>query len=445
MDGVGASLAISVQETGKELGRGAHSRIVEVLYSGLRCKAKKIDAVSRDTEKKVSEACALLARFRHPHLVQFLGTHKTPAAGGLAIVTEYLPCSLAWALERYGSLPEPLTHSILRDVSVALSYLHGLSPPAPHGHLVPDNVLLTADFTAKLSDVGVARSVGLLERLPRESLVYCPPEGGGIERDVYSFGAVMVHAIGGRHPASLADSKGSTLLSNLGVAERHPLSGLMKDCLNPDPKRRPAAAQVLSTVGLEMTKFPPITMESRLDSVARLKSGSQNHPLAVARKASVSPQRTMRGREVDQHMALAIENESLKLQVEELQVANRGLKSSLERQVKVVSARDHEMAAKLMAKDQEILTKQQEVAAKEALQVAAENNLAAKEATLQGLSQQLQTLQDYLASRAEVGKCDHTQWARAAQSGRVVGSAVGSVVELNEGNLMELGIVWFPL
>ena len=402
MDGLGASLAISVQETGKELGRGAHSRIVEVLYNGLRCKAKKIDAVSPDTEKKVSEACALLARFRHPHLVQFLGTHKIPA-GGLAIVTEYLPCSLAWALERYGALPEPLTHSILRDVSVALSYLHGLSPPAAHGHLVPDNILLTADYTAKLSDVGVARSVGLLKRLPRESLVYLPPGGGGVEGDVYSFGAVMVHAIGGRHPASLAGAKGSTLLGSLGVAERHPLSGLMKDCLNPDPKQRPAAAQVLSTVGLEMTKFPPITMEGRLDSVARLKGGTQSHPLALARKASVSPQRTMRGREVDQHMALAIENESLRLQVEELQVANRGLKSSLERQVKVVSARDHEMAAKLMAKDQEILTKQQEVAAKEALQVAAENNLAAKEATLQGLSQQLQTLQDYLASRAEVG------------------------------------------
>lgn len=404
MDGLGASLAISVQETGKELGRGAYSRILEVLYCGLRCKAKKIDAAS---PKKISEACALLARFRHPHLVQFLGTHKISAGGGLAIVTEYLPCSLAWALERYGSLPEPLTHSILRDVSVALTYLHGLSPPAAHDHLAPDNILLTADFTAKLSDVGVARSVGLLERLPRESRVYLPPEGGGAEADMYSYGAVMVHAIGGKHPASLAGSKGSSLLSNLGIAERHPLSGLMRDCLNPDPKQRPVAAQVLSKVSLEMTKFPPITVESRLESVAQLKTGTQNHPLAVVRKASMSPQRTMRGREVDRNMALAIEIESLKLQVEELQVANRGLKSSLERQVKVVSARDHEMAAKLMAKDQEILTKQQEVAAKEALQVAAENNLAAKEATLQGLSQQLQTLQDYLASRAEVGQGDH--------------------------------------
>ena len=101
-------------------------------------------------------------------------------------------------------------------------------------------------------------------------------------------------------------------------------------------------------------------------------------------------------------MALIIECESLKLQVEELKVVNRGLRTSLERQMKVVSARDHEMAAKLMAKDQEILAKQQEVAAKEAQLQAAEDSLAAKEATGRGLVEQLNRLQEYLASQSEV-------------------------------------------
>ena len=402
MEGAGASLAIAVQETGKELARGNFSRVVEVLFCGLRCKAKRYDPAVCTNSTKMARACVQLARLRHPHVVQFLGSHD----GGLVIVCEYLPYSLFWALERYGCLPEPLTHSILRDVAMALSYLHGLSPAVTHGYLHPNNVLLTADFTAKLSDVGVARTVELLGRLPKESQVYVAPDGDGMKGDIYSFGVVMVHAVGGTHPASIAgaQSQGGPLSGQLGVAERHPLSGLMKDCLNSDPRQRPVATQVLSMVSLEMTKFPPITIETRLEGVNQLRVGPQAHPLTLARKASVSPQRNGRGgSEADRNMALSIKNESLKLQVEELLVANRGLKGSLDRQVKLVSARDHEMAAKLMAKDQEILARQQEVAAKEALQVAAENNLTAKEATLQGVSRQLIELKEYLDTRAEVG------------------------------------------
>lgn len=400
---------ISVQDTGKELYRGAHSRIVEVLYGGVRCKAKRIETSAAGVEelrKKIDSACVLLARLRHPHVVQFLGTRITPDGGSVAIVTEYLPCSLASVLGRYGSLPEPLTHSILRDSSTALAYLHDLSPPVAHGYLVPANVLLTDDFTAKLSDVGVSRNVDLLRDLPLESAVYLPPpsECPGTEGDVYSLGAIMVHAIGGTHPASLTSLDDKSLLNSLGVAERHPLCGLMRGCLNSDPTKRPNASQVLNSISLEVTKFPPMSMESRLAHIQVMKGGgssSPNHPLAITRRA-FSPKRLLRGLEDDRTMALVIESESLKLEVEELRVSNRGLRTSLERQMKFVSARDHEMAAKLMAKDQEIMAKQQEVNAQGALLKAAEDNLAAKEATNRGLNLQLRSLQDYLVSRAEV-------------------------------------------
>ena len=398
-----APLAISVEETGKELGRGVCSRIVEVLYGGVRCKAKKLDGLPSDSvnREKLSDACLLLSRLRHPHIAQFLGTQAI-ADGTLSIVSEHLPSSLAWALERYGSLPELLTHSILRDVSAALTYLHAQTTPVAHGHLVPNNVLLTADFTAKLSDVGVARSVYLLGELPRESAVYVPPsENGSVEGDIFSLGAIMVHAIGGKHPASLVSASNKPLHTSLGVAERHPLCSLMKDCLQPDAAQRPTAPQVLNTISLETTKFSGVTVESRLSLIQGMKGGS-NHPLTISRRISFSPKQSLRGRPDDQNMALIIECESLKLQVEELKVVNRGLRTSLERQMKVVSARDHEMAAKLMAKDQEILAKQQEVAAKEAQLQAAEDSLAAKEATGRGLVEQLNRLQEYLASQSEV-------------------------------------------
>ena len=403
------SLAISVQDAGKELCRGAHSRIVEVAYGGVRCKAKRIEAPGTDAEKleeKVVSACVALSRLRHPHIVQFLGTHVSPSGGSLAIVSEYLPYSLSRVLERYGSLPEPLTHSILRDASTALAYLQDISPPVVHGYLVPANVLLTEDFTAKLSDVGVSHSVDLLRDLPRESAVYLPPrEEPGTKSDVYSLGAIMVHAVGGTHPASLTTEAGKSLVTSLGVAERHPLCGLMRDCLNSDPTQRPNASQVLNSISLEVTKFPPLSMESRLAYISTMKgggTGSPSHPLAITRRASFSPKNMLRGLEDDRSLALAVDNETLKLETEELRVSNRGLRASLEKQMKFMSAHDHEMAAKLMAKDQEIVAKRQELAAQGALLKAAEDNVAAKEATNRGLTLQLRSLQDYLASRAEV-------------------------------------------
>ena len=403
------SLAISVQDTGKELCRGPHSRIVEVVYGGIRCRAKRINTSSGEDGLRecLAGACAVLARLRHPNVVQFLGTQL--GDGFVGIVTEYLLYSLAKVLERHGSLPEQLSHSVLRDTSSALVYLHDLSPPVPHGHLVPANVLLTEDFRAKLSDVGVSRCVESLRDIPQESAAYLPSspcEKPATKTDVYSLGAVMVHVVGGTHPSSLISSSSNEkiLAKNLGVAERHPLCGLMRDCLQGDPAKRPTAAQVQSRVSQEVTKFPPLSMESRLALVQGMKGagGSPGHPLASSRRASFSPKKMLRGTESDRSLALAIETEALKLETEELRVANRGLRTALDKQMKFVSAHDHEMAAKLMAKDQEIAARRHENSAQSALLKAAEENLAAKEGTNRGLSLQLRSLQDYLASRAEV-------------------------------------------
>ena len=104
----------------------------------------------------------------------------------------------------------------------------------------------------------------------------------------------------------------------------------------------------------------------------------------------------------------SIEIEHLKLQIEELQVENKGLLSSLRKQQSFVSARDHEMAAKLMAKDQEILAKHEELCAREAAVEACQATIAAKEATVQGLTKQLRHLQDYIATKHQVSLWSYT-------------------------------------
>ena len=49
--------------------------------------------------------------------------------------------------------------SILVDVSRGLWYLHSHNPPVIHRDLSPNNVLLTSQFVAKISDLGVAKVI----------------------------------------------------------------------------------------------------------------------------------------------------------------------------------------------------------------------------------------------------------------------------------------------
>ncbi|TVU42333.1 hypothetical protein EJB05_08732, partial [Eragrostis curvula] len=100
------------------------------------------------------------------------GKGAAAAAGGerpLLLVFEYMPQgSLQAALFGSGSgdaaggggsfLDWPRRLAVIRDVARALAFLHGeCHPPVVHGDLKPSNVLLDADFRAKLADFGLAR------------------------------------------------------------------------------------------------------------------------------------------------------------------------------------------------------------------------------------------------------------------------------------------------
>ena len=76
---------------------------------------------------------------------------------------EFLPTTLTQCLDRYGIMPEEINYSILQDVALGLRYLHDRHDPIIHRDLSANNVLLTADMRAKISDLGVAK---ILEEHP---------------------------------------------------------------------------------------------------------------------------------------------------------------------------------------------------------------------------------------------------------------------------------------
>lgn len=440
-----------VEDTGRELLQGCYyAQSTEVTYKGLKCLARTINpdylgaVVARGGEGSADQLiehlydshCARMLDLRHPHLLQFIGIRYVEH-NQLSLVTEHLPMSLAEALQQYGKLPDSINYSILRDVALGMVYLHSRSPtPIIHGELTSQNVFLTVDLTAKIVDMGISNLLNLtpsrrkaigykaLAHLPPESLALpsaerSPSRAAQIMKskkvDSYSYGVLMIHTLSAEFPDYIARRahnlcravlKADTLDMNGvseilgGVNSDHPLSSLILQCINQMADLRPELSQILSTVLEMMLQFPAFSVKKKLEvlqsivqasSQRKTDSLSRSRPVA-ARKDSITT------------MANSLEIERLKLQMEEVHVENRGLRMSLTKQREIISARDLEMAAKLMAKDQEIVAKCRELSAQEAMVEAYKATITAKEGTLSVLTNQMQHLQGYIANKHEVGR-----------------------------------------
>ena len=253
---------------------------LEVEYKGLRCTALRLEYDEEGTQKqslmqRIVDVCEILARLRHPNVVQFLGAccdlHTCSPRSYPMIVNELSPTSLAATVARYGVLPNELSYGILRDVALGLRYLHEQRPSFVHGDLSAKSILLTGDFTAKISRVGVTHLVK-----PEKTTVnsfYLPPEVTEhckrFDRkvDVFSFGIIMLHTFTGRPPvpkrATVSPDRGeddcsilsSTSLKIPSQADmrvdyindlgfNHPIMDSILQCLRNQPILRPEIREI---------------------------------------------------------------------------------------------------------------------------------------------------------------------------------------------------------
>lgn len=414
-----------IDETGREVGRGSYTRVVEVFYKGLRCAAKKVHEKLRqqrsgDLQRQVEAHCTLLSQLRHPCIAQFIGVYFERGSSVPILVMECLPTTLASCLKRSGRLPEELAYSILRDVALGLVYLHGRSPPVVHGDLTTSNVLLTGDLTAKITDVGVASMLGVpWEHRSEASRAFAPPEAarkrGQSERkgDCYSIGILMQNLLMENHPSGVSIPmlnkasnvvNGGLTVPEIDIGDDHPFASLVAQCTSELPQLRPEASQILSTINEMTSDLLPLSFEDKIEllQVMEDKTGQYQTTSNGGQVSGSGGKQLVRKFSLSSELSQSIEVEQLKLAVEELRVENSGLKTSLAKQQKIMSARDQEMAAKLMAKDQEILSKHQELSARDATVESCKATIAAKEATVEGLAKKLKHVQSYLAKKHEV-------------------------------------------
>ncbi|KAH7660668.1 Non-specific serine/threonine protein kinase protein [Dioscorea alata] len=147
-----------------------------------------------------------LGRWRHPNLVTLIGYHLGEAE--MFLIYNYLP---GGNLERFiherskRPVDWRMLHKIALDIARALAYLHDhCVPRILHRDVKPSNILLDNDFTAYLSDFGLARLLGNSETHATTGVAgtfgYVAPEYAMTCRvsdkaDVYSYGVVLLELI----------------------------------------------------------------------------------------------------------------------------------------------------------------------------------------------------------------------------------------------------------
>jgi len=217
----------------------------------------------------------LASRVSHPNLVTVFDL-------GWSGRTAYLVMELVEGetlkerLVREGRLGVEEATAIARDVAAALAFLHGRG--IVHRDVKPGNILIEkATGRAKLGDTGLARSVDQGMTVTGTKVVsgtpaYMAPEQASGERagtamDVYALGLVLHECLTGEVPLT-GDTAISTLIRRQKkrpgpvVRRRREvpawLSRLVGRMLEPDPRDRPTADQVLGALEGHRFAFAPL-------------------------------------------------------------------------------------------------------------------------------------------------------------------------------------------
>ncbi|WP_328748958.1 protein kinase [Streptomyces sp. NBC_00285] len=194
-------------------------------------------------------------RLHHPNIV---GVFDFVDEGATCwIIMEYVPSrSLAQILTESGPLTPEAAGSIGCQIAAALAKSH--HEGVVHGDVTPENILVTDEGVARLTDFGISRALwsdvthsgtGSVGGKPR----YLAPElakglPAGEKSDVFSLGASLYMAVEGRSPYGEVEHPMAYLAraveGHIEPAHRTgPLAEPLTALLEVEPRRRPDAAR----------------------------------------------------------------------------------------------------------------------------------------------------------------------------------------------------------
>jgi len=140
---------------------GCITSVLQVAVKLLRVLASK-DLDCEKLHKRLNREVYVWHRLEHPNIVKLFGTSYHMSGRPAMVMKWYCNGSAQEYLRDHGDINRLL---LVRDVAFGLEYLHTLTPPIVHGDLKSNNVLITDDGTAVLSDFGLSQVIGdILDR-----------------------------------------------------------------------------------------------------------------------------------------------------------------------------------------------------------------------------------------------------------------------------------------
>jgi serine/threonine protein kinase len=212
-----------------------------------------------------NDEAALHASLQFPHIAPLLGivTDRAPNC----IVLDLLDCSLFDLVHNATeAFPWEQRVRIALEIAAGLSFLHGNN--ILHRDMKPQNVLLTKDRLAKLSDFGLAKvklhsgSTSTLAQGPKGTVSYMAPELFrlkalyGTPSDVYAFALTLWEMAARRYPFETAGGVTELIIHYVKNGERDDIPAdappafaeVIEHCWAQDPATRWDLATAMATL-----------------------------------------------------------------------------------------------------------------------------------------------------------------------------------------------------
>ncbi|XP_027354985.1 probable receptor-like protein kinase At1g80640 isoform X2 [Abrus precatorius] len=194
------------------LGEGGFGRVYKArLDHNLDVAVKKIHCETQNAVREFDNEVDLLSKIQHPNIISILGCSID---GDTKFIVYELMQNGSLEAQLHGpshgsALTWHMRMKIALDTARGLEYLHEHCYPAViHRDMKSSNILLDANFNAKLSDFGLAITDGSQSKKNIKlsgTLGYVAPEyllDGKVsdKSDVYAFGVVLLELLLGRKP-----------------------------------------------------------------------------------------------------------------------------------------------------------------------------------------------------------------------------------------------------
>mmetsp|Transcript_19825 Transcript_19825/g.43138 ORF Transcript_19825/g.43138 Transcript_19825/m.43138 type:complete len:627 (+) Transcript_19825:361-2241(+) len=274
----------------KFLGKGSYGSVFQVqrLTDGNLYALKEMDVRSMsqaEREDSVNEI-RLLASVAHPNVIAY---HEAFLDGNrLCIIMEYAPDGdLAKVIKKYQMLKRPMPEDLIWkyfiQVALGLAALHNMK--ILHRDIKPGNIMVMANDVAKIGDLGIAK---LLKHTMAKTQIgtphYMPPEiwrnrPYSFTSDSWALGCLLYEMSTFSVPfeaRSMSELRYKVLRGSyppVPSSYSRDLQQMVRDCLDPNPDKRPTMDQILATpsvvnrmhlLGAEVSKAPPSTAGSVL-------------------------------------------------------------------------------------------------------------------------------------------------------------------------------------